>query len=1034
MRITRTAMRTIIILMFVQTTGCGTNSTSVISLTDNHPNNEGTPLDAMLQKENVFVPMINETKSKSVGLTDNHPNNEDTSLDIALHKENLILNAFRKRTKTTLSDVTATLTCRDLGIFQRSYSGMSMEIILDLLGLKDSRPPYNPKDEIKYTAQCRSSNRDSLNRSEFQLALQTPLVNFFVYLLLLICLMMTNFFLVSSDSTEANDGKNVSWIRRTLLRILNLFCIDLKERCGKDGYCLLSFGKSLIIILFIATIISAAEVNSEISMFIAMLCLLAFFITSLVTFYCHGYIGNNILTNTAKHKNRRTLLFSGVSDCTETFFRQNFQGVAKVSRVKRVDILEHLDEELQITKETLEVLNKLPLSDQPEIKKLFQKPVDAMVYYEQKKQEIQDQIRDELNRIDTQLETSAFVTFRTGEIAAEIYKNSSFHHPYRVEWAPPVEDIVWATIHQQRKRRYLFKIIALYVLRVLATLVAPSLIFAITKLHFSDDSDVVLFVLPYLRSILTIFFLAIALGLDLINHSRNSSTHIGLFFSTLAIQIVSEIILPMFFFTDIIDWFQWMAADRRAVDHSLRFICFFRPGLGSEMAIAIIKWTFLQNSFFINRIAEPFHKFRFWLTSKTRLEAKIKFKRRKIIYEIGNRYAELITQWFMTLIGYFTYPPILTISLFCMIIRVLIDGYNLCNMFAFTITGIKIHRWAIFSATLAFVIACGLMFHKLFLVKYVDTEETSFWELFFAQGAVSFFILLTILILTMYFYHSPPHMAYEKAQSEECNNYDPPIHTSWTCKRYETFDEESLRSEEEKQDVNQERDEDGSIPVPAELSRRIKAISIILVTLSSVVILLVTVMRLFHVPEIRFDFVKEVHLIVQSEYKLGLFSGRVPYAKMLEVCSSQNPDKSNFGWLTLESRCEDILLDQAIRDNHEKVFKNLKPWQRMIWTGGLYNLTESENWKWLNPKATTHYENFCNATNHSSQIAKAKADNEKILYIIKDYTGGNLERNGLGCWQSYSKTDLGDLGFNVGSQLTSSQLGPRLTFVCKKGY
>lgn len=40
------------------------------------------------------------------------------------------------------------------------------------------------------------------------------------------------------------------------------------------------------------------------------------------------------------------------------------------------------------------------------------------------------------------------------------------------------------------------------------------------------------------------------------------------------------------------------------------------------------------------------------------LEAELKFRRRQVVYEIGNRYAELITQFLMTFIEYLpTYHP-----------------------------------------------------------------------------------------------------------------------------------------------------------------------------------------------------------------------------------------------------------------------------------------------------------------------------------------------------------------------------------------
>lgn len=930
----------------------------------------------------------------NVSLIETPSKDQDPSPDTELIKNNLIYNAVVLGvTKATLPALTATLTCRDLETFQRSFPGMKTEGILSSLGMNDQ--PYDPKNELKHTARCQAKNQESLKQPWLSLLCNIIIGSFFFYKLPRG--LVRYFSPVQSDSTEANN----------------------ETRCGMSGYCLISFGESLIILLIIMTIISVAVINFEFIKFIEeRLCLLLCFIVSLVIFHFHG-CRTNLLRSV--NQNLKTLLISARNpdDCNESILLNRFPSSTEVKMLKRFDKLEELYKDLQNTIAVQKVLRKKLAKGKPVRQNLFKKPFDTTEFYKEKEKEIRKQIDEELKKIDKQSGTYAYVTFPTREIAEETYQNIS--HPYQAKWAPPVEDIVWAANHKQGKW-HLFKMIVVNIAKVLFTLLLSSMLLALIRLVNTDDTGG-----WYLRPLFNIISLFLVISLDQINHARKSTTHLGLFFSTLVILVVSEVFLPMFSFKNIYDFFQWMAAD---VDHDLRLLCIFRPDLGAEMALTILGMTLIFNRFIIDRIAKYVCYFYYLVTSATALEAKIKLKRRDKHYEIGICYAEMIAQFLMTLIGCVTYPPIIRISLVCMIIRVLIDKH-MCNVFPNTVTGINIHRWAIFCATFCFVITCGLVLIKPLLVlgEYVDTEETYFCIKVFIAGNVFVFFVVTIAVLTWHF--SQSQMANGSEQSEDCKSYDPPFYTKLKRMQDVAPDEESNFDDNEEQTQQEEgvinKRIDTSISFT--LQKKLKYLAIFGGYCVCVLVFPFWLFfMLFHVPEIAYSNLANDSLIVESPYKHALYTGRVPYETMVDVCSRKNQDTLNFNWLTLESRCEDILLDQSIRDHQDMVFKNLQPSQRMIWTGGLFNLTESEKWKWLNPKATTKYENFCNNTNLSFQIAKAKVNNDTLLYIIKDYTNGNLKRSGLGCWQVYSRRDLDDIGFNVGSVLINS---PRLPFVCK---
>ena len=117
-----------------------------------------------------------------------------------------------------------------------------------------------------------------------------------------------------------------------------------------------------------------------------------------------------------------------------------------------------------------------------------------------------------------------------------------------------------------------------------------------------------------------------------------------------------------------------------------------------------------------------------------------------------------------------------------------------------------------------------------------------------------------------------------------------------------------------------------------------------------------------------------------------------------------------------------MIIDSVIRSNIHNIFKNLKPNQHLMWTGGYYNLRESDHFLCVDPTAKTEYHNFCE--NQTMIIANGKKKFEYFLYIVKDYRG-----EGDACWQVYSLMELS--GFYDGRPNQWNEPGPRLPFVCK---
>lgn len=1031
------------------------NRLSSLKVNNTQPNNSFTHLIPLSNNND------NESKMKSIHL-------DTKSEKLRKAKEELILYLIRNPDATPLSRglLSVHLTCNDLHDFQRSNSRLTMEYLMELIGMKDTDRPYNPEEEVINTEVCRipaPTNQDPLPPTTSMINLQSVQVNFYFFMIIVFILILTEFSLANTGLKLMRQGKDVLdySISRVFYSRLGptgyqeaeqllknekesdywwqkmanwIFNHDFKEQCGEEESRLLNFQFGLIVILGAMTTMSLVDVTDgmEINVIGAALCLLFFFMLSSLVFYHQGNKGKIINGLSQQESNQfKTLLVSKIDPrhCNQVFLRSYFEDdgedvVAGISLVRKVDDLERLDEELTIAQQTRDILATIPADQrQPITPKLFSQPVDPISFYDDNINKLTSALERELGQIESQSVTAAFVTFTTREKAMKAYKRHQtiqhhLFHPfgYAVDWAPPVSDIVWSTIHTQGHICHLVRMILLYLIRVFITLAGPSVVFALVRMSYSDNSFTVLQVLPYLRSFLTMAFWCIACCLDIVSHSRNSSAHIGLFFSSLVIQVVSEILLPMLLFKDIVDSFSWMAESPDKVDHWIRLLCFFRPTMGTEMAITIIKWSFLQNTFVVARIPQLFNSFRIGLTTSSRIEAKLTFQRKTVDFEIGTRYAELVAQFFITFIGVFTYPPIILVSFLCMLVRYFIDSYNACKTFSRTTTGINVHRWAIFCTMLAFVVQSGLLLYKLGVMENNRLETLPVWDSVFVTVAVGLFIIISLATLTFYFCLSSAQMHCESNGAvDESHHYIPPVLLKWN------------RVAQVPLHVSNDLFEDNNTN-----NKMVGLIRILkfLVAVGSAIFLLTCVLvaafRFEYVPPISFRHVTDVQVKVDYKYNVSLYTGRIPYFKMVEQCSLSNPRHTKTGWLTIESKCEDILIDQAVRNNWLSVFGRTEPHKRLLWTGGFFNLSQDDDWHWIDPTATTDYQNFCHSNETMEIISKAKSVNQTILYIVKDYRATKLYHRGLSCWQIYHSQDLADLGM---SYLLGDD--PRLAFACK---
>jgi hypothetical protein len=190
----------------------------------------------------------------------------------------------------------------------------------------------------------------------------------------------------------------------------------------------------------------------------------------------------------------------------------------------------------------------------------------------------------------------------------------------------------------------------------------------------------------------------------------------------------------------------------------------------------------------------------------------------------------------------------------------------------------------------------------------------------------------------------------------------------------------------------------------------------------TVACIIVAIIRYTYVPKVAYT-KSAANVSLTFNANLRMYTGRVPFTTMKEVCQKES------SWLTIESRCDDILLDNAVRNNRSAIFAKTNEEQRLLWTGGFFNLTTSDEWQWLDESAKTEYDHFCQPNETEAIIAKARKRSVTMLYIVKDYRGDKFNKNGRSCWQIYNQEQLTDMGFSFPADKT-----PRLPFACRESH
>ena len=770
-----------------------------------------------------------------------------------------------------------------------------------------------------------------------------------------------------------------------------------KQQCGKDGATLLSWTYCFGFVMASMVILVITDTKGQVNLTTVLLLMFFIFIVSIVNFFSH--IKKNELRG---HCSEKTLFIKMDrskfnSENPMYFLLQKVPRATDINPIRNVAKLEALEEQLQVAKETKKMLQDATGLENN----------NKIAQYSRKIAELDKDIGKEVAALKRKINYSAFITFKTYKDALDA-KNQLGSQGMKVEWAPPVQDCQWSKLHDNGTWCSVLSFslnLVTYIVRALVVVLGTSIMIWLFE-TFSPKNDIIR---DQLRPIMTM----ICMGISFILGTTHTNSQSGLFWSALVEMILTEIILPSFSLMDPHELLIWLTTSPCKFTRIL--LCSFRQDLGKLFSALIIRWTFIKSAILITRLSEIFHSVRIKLTARCNEENSVLYRRRTVNYDIGLRYAELQVQAIATLIGYFSYPPIVIISAICMGVRYIVDFYNVCYIFTPTSSGPEMHRYPVYCALTICPWMCVLLFLYIFAYQPSITEETPLWELITTIILSSLFFLTVICWLKKRFFSSPKKIA--KDTGPNTPKYASPIWTLYAPNEDINREISGITRDHTAIDIEL-KDE----IIPSELGKIMKGVFYFFIAFLAVGLVIVLPIRYYLlVPDIQIVSVGQVELAGPSEYTLEMYQGRLPWALMNNYCCGRNVGE-NFGTLNIETQCEDMLIDSVIRSNFYNVFKNLKPNQRLMWTGGYYNLRESDNFLWVDPTAKTDYRNFC--MNQTIIIANAKRRNEDFLYIVKDYRG-----EGDACWQVYSLMELS--GFYDGRPNQWNEPGPRLPFVCK---
>ena len=775
---------------------------------------------------------------------------------------------------------------------------------------------------------------------------------------------------------------------------------------------------------------------NETDIMINVIHLLLNFIVGIALFY--RYADRNKIINgpSQEHTNQfKTLLVTKipVKKCNETsvrrFLEQRglFRHSVGVNIIRKVDHLTEIVNQLTVVEQTI---SKLKEND------------DHFDYYLKTKEKLDVAKREEIGSIGQQSSTAAFVTFSSRIEALTAYSalagswSHFLSHPFswRVEWAPPFADIVWPSMHNKGNAFSLLLMTFNYTCRIFVTLFGSSMILYVVRMHYDADTYTGRYILPYLKSVLTMIFWCAACCLKPVKHSRNSSFHIGLFLSTLAVELVGEILLPVLHFNDLFDSFQWMAESPLNFNHWLRLRCFMRPDLGSGMASHMIQWAFLRNTFVLARLPPLLSSLKLWAwDARTDEEDRVAFNLappNHVQFSTGIRYAELVIQLAMTLIGSITYPDIIQISLVCVAVRYAVDGYSTRHTFKAAPTGVHLHRLAVLAVSVSFIPAVILLAIKNGFIGTARPESGLIWDVASVSVGTVTFMAVCLATLSVYFSFSPDQMYWESwPASVECRHYIAPILANHGFPLSSVADNTDSRMTIPVETDQSVRD------AAAGFFLRVKWLAAALIVIFAAVMVPVAVRMNYFTPPVVYHPVAEVRIEsdpLAPHSWLTLFAGRVPFSTMESECSPHNPTNSStsaVGWLTIQTPCEDVLIDYAIVHHWNDVFGRIEPSKRFLWTAGYFNLSSEfaggGQWRWMDNKTSTNYQNFCQKEDVIREmIRNATVNGEEILHIVKDYR--NYSDLKGACWLVLDRKQLikYELTYGPGHR-------PRMAFACK---
>ncbi|KAK2545016.1 CSC1-like protein 1 [Columba livia] len=426
---------------------------------------------------------------------------------------------------------------------------------------------------------------------------------------------------------------------------------------------------------------------------------------------------------------------------------------------------------------------------------------DAVDYYTKVRNELMEEYSKEEQAVYNNPLGMAFVTFQEKSMATYVLRDfnackcqsimcmgepqtSSYSRELRVSnwevrYAPYPENICWKNLSVHGlKWWFRWACINLLLFIVLFFLTTPSIIistmdkFNVTKpIHYLNNPIVsqffpTLLLWSFSALLPTIVYYSTLLEL----HWTKSTENRIMMHKVYIFLIFMVLILPSLGLTSLDFFFRWLF-DRESSDSAVRLECVFLPDQGAFFVNYVIASAFIGNGMELLRLPGLILYTIRMIMAKSTAERKNIKQQQAFEYEFGAMYAWMLCVFTVIMAYSITCPIIVPFGLIYMLLKHMVDRYNLYYAYLPAKLEKKMHFAAVNQALAAPILCLFWLFFFSFLRLGFKAPTTMFT---FIVVNITIFICLAYTIFGCFKYLSPLNYKIEEVHGERASSTDAP--------------------------------------------------------------------------------------------------------------------------------------------------------------------------------------------------------------------------------------------------------------------